>query len=1351
MGNEIICGDDVNKEKEIWSMENKSSNNYGSTNKEDRLNTFSELNSRMKSIYKTKIDNFLTNYSFEKATGVPIQYQQHQTSTSHPKELIHRKSNNFIEYNNYNNEVNSDNQTNYNNRDYNKKRSKLSKILRPGRDFHNKKESSLNFNNYSVLKSSKIKKVFDLDDYLNYGYDNSQHSKIILQAKLNSISDSKNNKNTFDGLKAKSSNQNTISKLDNFDYLNYNNGENGVNKHLNINLKKKEPNISKMINNNKDNVNDGYNNRNDDIANHELNSDSVLIPNIIDNNYIVNEDIEKTKKGRNDLTNNKDDNFFNTLKSYHSNLDAKGVTQSKLLYPKSNLVKINNKPLINKIGKISHIDDKNNKLQKIELINSLIKDINEGYTSITRKEKKDNKILIEHYDGNEASIMKLKDKTSTDRNFKSLKNRQNNKQVNLSSLEKTKNSNTYNLKQIKENELLIKSLNNNFSPNDFQEDQTRILIEKLNDLTEALKVQYYINKEKNICHLHNTAMHNSCCSCKCSFHSHSNNVIPIYPYNLYNHSIEKQENDNIVYYGYNDSINDKDNRKSINTNTGNISSRSNKNEKQVMFKSEEKIDTVIKEELRKKSSIKEEDALLQEINNFNIEIKSKPAKVNSHSKGKSSEAYLQHFDYEEVSVKKKYNQKILNDFKKQTIQSRQSLKQATTNKNKNNGKNVNINKDNKNILKQKNDYLSNEDKLNKEYEDFEMYLPYNGLAISKQNQCDRNNRNFLNDINNTNNLNNMNNQNLDNLNNIEHTKTINFTSQTPLNQIYISNTANTDRSKSNFKKRSINVSPVAYRRDENDEFLTLEHDEKRLYEENLLNKQNNRYGNNNINALNKHKLELFNKKITENNRNKANISIKNNNAYRNSPIRQQIEYQKKMDYGDFKLNQLANNGKNKKNKLHMNKQNDLYSYSNNQAILPNNIQDNAILLKESLNKINKETKKRNKTNTQGVYGSPNYSIPRLGSSYNLKDCSVINMNSGDIVISEDNIIDLLSFSEMRRELGEVTNKINLIENIEKKTSNKDNKYIKDKILSKKRLSEEKEYYNKQTNQFEDESKLKPMNEIIKVFDMDKHQQEMNELKKKSNSNTNINNKHRINTEPLTQITDNTSSPFYFNPIIPPKLSITETDKFKKDSLVDLIKQEMDNFERNKEIQKIEIIKNPTFRDDEDNNKEDPKNNYVNENNNEYKEASAINESNHMIYEQNGIDNVELLLNIPHSDSKIHNSFIHQNYISLTYDRVMNLKDKSAVIYDSVLDKINFFKSAFKCVTRYFQLSLLELRYFNSLYSSSVWNNKPLHRIPLKNICDIRVSPESEMIVSKSHKKNLSVIIEIEIKFDNSKF
>lgn len=136
-------------------------------------------------------------------------------------------------------------------------------------------------------------------------------------------------------------------------------------------------------------------------------------------------------------------------------------------------------------------------------------------------------------------------------------------------------------------------------------------------------------------------------------------------------------------------------------------------------------------------------------------------------------------------------------------------------------------------------------------------------------------------------------------------------------------------------------------------------------------------------------------------------------------------------------------------------------------------------------------------------------------------------------------------------------------------------------------------------------------------------------------------------------------------------------------------------------------------------------------------------------EVNELKKIDLLLSIPHSETRISKDFIiNDKEINITFEKIINCNQPTNVIFDGQIEKVNIFKNGYKLVMRYFQITRSEFRYFNSIFSSSVWNDKPLFVIPIKNIRDIKISNESDKILSKV-KRNLKIILDIEIVIDEN--
>lgn len=90
----------------------------------------------------------------------------------------------------------------------------------------------------------------------------------------------------------------------------------------------------------------------------------------------------------------------------------------------------------------------------------------------------------------------------------------------------------------------------------------------------------------------------------------------------------------------------------------------------------------------------------------------------------------------------------------------------------------------------------------------------------------------------------------------------------------------------------------------------------------------------------------------------------------------------------------------------------------------------------------------------------------------------------------------------------------------------------------------------------------------------------------------------------------------------------------------------------------------------------------------------------------------------------------------------------AIIYDGEIYRITTFRNTYKTQIRYCQITQKEIKYFSSIYSSSVWNDKPLLRIPIKNVINITIANEE---ITKLKYSGINLVFRLFLKFDESKF
>ena len=71
----------------------------------------------------------------------------------------------------------------------------------------------------------------------------------------------------------------------------------------------------------------------------------------------------------------------------------------------------------------------------------------------------------------------------------------------------------------------------------------------------------------------------------------------------------------------------------------------------------------------------------------------------------------------------------------------------------------------------------------------------------------------------------------------------------------------------------------------------------------------------------------------------------------------------------------------------------------------------------------------------------------------------------------------------------------------------------------------------------------------------------------------------------------------------------------------------------------------------------------------------------------------------------------------------------------------------KLIQKYCEVTKLHLKYYNSIYSSSVYYDKPLLRLPIANIEKIMISKTIDIKIKNG--PSMSIFIHIHIKYDES--
>jgi hypothetical protein len=97
--------------------------------------------------------------------------------------------------------------------------------------------------------------------------------------------------------------------------------------------------------------------------------------------------------------------------------------------------------------------------------------------------------------------------------------------------------------------------------------------------------------------------------------------------------------------------------------------------------------------------------------------------------------------------------------------------------------------------------------------------------------------------------------------------------------------------------------------------------------------------------------------------------------------------------------------------------------------------------------------------------------------------------------------------------------------------------------------------------------------------------------------------------------------------------------------------------------------------------------------------------------------------------------------------IVKYNNTDSTIYDLELYKPTYLREH-KLIQKYCEVTKLHLKYYNSIYSSSVYYNKPLLRLPITNIDKIMISKTIDLKLKSG--PHMSIFIHIHIKYDESK-
>ena len=173
-------------------------------------------------------------------------------------------------------------------------------------------------------------------------------------------------------------------------------------------------------------------------------------------------------------------------------------------------------------------------------------------------------------------------------------------------------------------------------------------------------------------------------------------------------------------------------------------------------------------------------------------------------------------------------------------------------------------------------------------------------------------------------------------------------------------------------------------------------------------------------------------------------------------------------------------------------------------------------------------------------------------------------------------------------------------------------------------------------------------------------------------------------------------------------------KKNKDNLSKLIFNNNENNNNKKKLKKSSSFserKNKFYNNKLNNNYNDI---FQNKNNNNQNENSFIN------------------IPIKYKYSKVNKNLIYNDenknkYIKLSY-MILNSINTDYIIYDGLIYKVQRTKiNGFKLIEKYFQLTKNQFKYFNSIYSSQVYNNLPLVQFDIRNIINIEITDKDYLL------------------------
>ena len=130
--------------------------------------------------------------------------------------------------------------------------------------------------------------------------------------------------------------------------------------------------------------------------------------------------------------------------------------------------------------------------------------------------------------------------------------------------------------------------------------------------------------------------------------------------------------------------------------------------------------------------------------------------------------------------------------------------------------------------------------------------------------------------------------------------------------------------------------------------------------------------------------------------------------------------------------------------------------------------------------------------------------------------------------------------------------------------------------------------------------------------------------------------------------------------------------------------------------------------------------------------NKLNNYNNIFQKNNNQNENSFIFPIKYKHSKVNKDLIYNDenknkYIKLSF-MILNSINTDYIIYDGIIYKVQRTNiNGFKLIEKYFQLTKNQFKYFNSIYSSQVYNNLPLIQFDIRNIINIEVTDKDYLL------------------------